>query len=77
YAARHEKLWREDHCYDVMVPLGYNDRQIVPGKGSAIFLHVAKPGYQPTEGCVALAKPDLIEILRDVDESTVLKVLEG
>jgi len=63
FSARHEKLWREEEVYDVIVPLGYNDRPIIPGAGSAIFLHVAKPDYTPTEGCVALALPDLLEVL--------------
>ena len=53
YRASHEKLWREDHVYDLIVPLGYNDHPVIPGKGSAIFLHVARQDYAPTEGCVA------------------------
>lgn len=60
---RHENLWREDHVYDVIVVLGYNDNPPVPGKGSCIFMHVAREGYTPTDGCVALAKEDLLEIL--------------
>ncbi|MBX9634578.1 MAG: L,D-transpeptidase family protein [Magnetospirillum sp.] len=58
-----EKMWREDELYDVVVVLGHNDDPPVPGLGSAIFLHVAKPGWQPTEGCVALALPDLLALL--------------
>ncbi|MCH2547356.1 MAG: L,D-transpeptidase family protein [Alphaproteobacteria bacterium] len=67
FATSHEKLWREDNVYDVIVPLGYNDNPIVAGKGSAIFMHVAKPEYEGTEGCVALALPDLLEILSCID----------
>lgn len=63
FPASHEKLWRDDDVYDVVVPLGYNDSPVVPGKGSAIFMHVARPGYVGTEGCVALALPDLLELL--------------
>ena len=63
YAASHERLWREDHLYDIVVVLGYNDAPPVAGKGSAIFMHVARPGYAPTEGCVALALPDLKAVL--------------
>ena len=59
----HETLWREDHLYDVVVPLGYNDDPVIVGKGSAIFMHIAKPAYAGTEGCVALASADLLEIL--------------
>lgn len=63
HPARCETMWREDGCYDLVVPLGYNDDPPVAGLGSAIFLHVAKPGYSPTEGCVALARDDLLTLL--------------
>ena len=63
FHASHEKLWREDDVYDLIIPLGYNDSPIIPGKGSAIFMHVAKPDYAGTEGCVALARENLLEIL--------------
>jgi L,D-peptidoglycan transpeptidase YkuD (ErfK/YbiS/YcfS/YnhG family) len=53
FAASHEKLWREDRLYDLIVALGYNDAPVVAGRGSAIFLHVAAPARSPTEGCVA------------------------
>jgi len=67
YPHSHERMWREDGVYDVVVPLGYNDAPAIPGKGSAIFLHVAKPDFSDTEGCVALALPDLLEILAKID----------
>ena len=67
YSAHHENLWRDDNLYDVVVPIGYNDNPVEKGKGSAIFLHVARPDYSGTEGCVALALPDLLEVLRGVD----------
>jgi L,D-peptidoglycan transpeptidase YkuD (ErfK/YbiS/YcfS/YnhG family) len=60
-----ERLWRDDHLYDVIVVLGHNDEPPAPGLGSAIFLHLAKDGYAATEGCVALALPDLLALLRD------------
>ena len=59
-----ERLWREDALYDLIVPLGYNDDPIIPGKGSAIFLHVATADYASTEGCVALRKEDLLSVLK-------------
>jgi L,D-peptidoglycan transpeptidase YkuD (ErfK/YbiS/YcfS/YnhG family) len=58
-----ERLWRDDRIYDLIVPLGYNDEPVVPGAGSAIFLHLARPGYEPTLGCVALAAADLMRVL--------------
>ena len=66
YPARHERLWREDQLYDLLVVLGYNDSPPLPGAGSAIFLHVARPDYGPTEGCVALAKNDLRTLLESL-----------
>lgn len=63
FEGHHEQLWLEDGVYDIIVPLGYNDDPPVPDLGSAIFLHVARPDYAPTEGCVALAKKDLLGIL--------------
>jgi L,D-peptidoglycan transpeptidase YkuD (ErfK/YbiS/YcfS/YnhG family) len=60
YPASSEALWREDTIYDVIVVLGFNDAPVVPGAGSAIFLHVARPDFSPTEGCVALAPADLL-----------------
>ncbi len=61
--ARHETLWRPDAVYDVIGVLGWNDAPVVRGLGSAIFLHVARPDYAPTEGCIALALPDLLAAL--------------
>ncbi len=63
YAGRTESLWREDQVYDLVVPLGYNDDPVVPGRGSAIFLHCARPDFAPTEGCVALPAEDLLRYL--------------
>jgi L,D-peptidoglycan transpeptidase YkuD (ErfK/YbiS/YcfS/YnhG family) len=63
HKAGHEHLWRLDHLYDVVVVLGYNDVPVRRGFGSAIFLHVAAPDYAATEGCVAVAVDDLIELL--------------
>ncbi len=56
-------LWRADHLYDLLVVIGFNDDPVVRGRGSAIFLHVARPNYGPTEGCVAIAMADLVELL--------------
>ena len=67
YPASAERLWREDHVYDLLAPLGYNDDPVVPGLGSAIFLHVARPHYVGTEGCIALALEDLLIVLEEAD----------
>ena len=59
----HEVLWRDDHLYDVIGVLGWNDDPVQRGRGSAIFLHLAREGYAPTEGCVALSAADLRALL--------------
>lgn len=74
HTARHEKLWREDNIYDVIVVVGYNDDPPIPGKGSAIFIHVARPELTPTDGCIALAEEDLLEILKTVDQETLISI---
>jgi len=74
YPASAENMWREDHLYDLVAVLGYNDNPVVPGKGSAIFLHVAKPDYSVTQGCVAMARDDLlaaIEQLKAGDQAII------
>jgi L,D-peptidoglycan transpeptidase YkuD (ErfK/YbiS/YcfS/YnhG family) len=63
YPASAERLWRADGLYDIVVVLDCNDRPRVRGRGSAIFMHVAKPGYAPTEGCIALAQAHLLRLL--------------
>lgn len=72
YRAGAERLWRGDDLYDALVVLDYNMRPRVSGRGSAIFLHVARPGLVPTEGCVALAKKDLRILLARVPRGACL-----
>jgi L,D-peptidoglycan transpeptidase YkuD (ErfK/YbiS/YcfS/YnhG family) len=67
----HEKLYRKDNVYDLVVPINYNTNKIVKGKGSAIFLHVAKKNYSPTKGCIALKKKDLILLLKKIKSRKV------
>src|SRR5262249_6003757 len=63
YPASHEELWRRDPVYDLLAVIGYNSGPIVPGAGSAIFLHVARPDFSPTVGCIAVEKPVLLAVL--------------
>ena len=74
FPLRHEKLWREDELYDVIVVLGYNDNPVLPGRGSAIFLHVARPDYSPTEGCVACSREDLLALLSHAKLGDALEI---
>ncbi len=75
FAASFETMWRDDLLYDVVVILGHNDDPPVPGAGSAIFLHVAKPDYSPTAGCVALQPGDLDAVLKTLGPGSILRVL--
>lgn len=70
----HESLWREDGVYDVIVVMGHNDDPVVAGLGSAVFLHVARPDWQPTAGCVALPLDDLLRLLKDCGPGSALTV---
>ena len=74
FPASHERMWRVDSVYDLIVELGYNDDPAVAGRGSAIFLHVARPDYAPTEGCVALAEDDLREVLRRLEGGSTVEI---
>ena len=70
----HERLWREDGVYDLIVPLGYNDAPPIAGRGSAIFLHVARPAYEATEGCVALSLADFLLMLAESGPETRIAI---
>lgn len=74
FDASHEKLWRDDHAYDLIVPLGYNDDPIIPGKGSAIFWHLAQPDWRGTEGCVAVTQEAMLEMLKACSTDTVMVI---
>ena len=74
FPASHEKLWREDHVYDLVVVLGYNDDPVIAGKGSAIFLHLAREDLNPTEGCVACTRDGLLDLLRGASLGDALRV---
>jgi L,D-peptidoglycan transpeptidase YkuD (ErfK/YbiS/YcfS/YnhG family) len=70
----HEELWREDEKYDIIVTLGYNVKPLIPGKGSAIFFHVAPADYPSTQGCVGLVRADLLEVLKYATPETLFCV---
>ena len=74
YASLDERLWREDSLYDLIVVVGFNDSPVVPGKGSAIFLHLARPDYGPTQGCVALSRDDLTEAVAQLERANRLVI---
>ena len=74
YAASAETMYRDDHLYDICVIVGHNDDPPLPGKGSAIFFHLAHDDYRPTQGCVAIAQDDMVSILASCDTSTILNI---
>lgn len=67
-------MWRDDELYDLVLVLGYNDRPRVSGRGSAVFLHLARPDYAPTAGCIALSRPDLLRLLATLRPRTRVRV---
>jgi L,D-peptidoglycan transpeptidase YkuD (ErfK/YbiS/YcfS/YnhG family) len=67
---RHEKLFRNDKIYDLILVLDYNMNPVIKNKGSAIFIHIAKNNYCETKGCIALKKKDLIEIVSKIKRDT-------
>src|SRR5262249_20541808 len=66
HPASHERMWLKSALYDLVVIIGHNDDPIVPGAGSAVFLHVARDDWGPTQGCIAFRKDDLMGILAQV-----------
>jgi L,D-peptidoglycan transpeptidase YkuD (ErfK/YbiS/YcfS/YnhG family) len=70
-----DRLSRSDHLYDLVLVLGYNDRPRVRGRGSAIFVHLARPGYAPTAGCIALSHHDLNMLLTQLRYGTEIAII--
>lgn len=75
YPASAEHLWREDGLYDIVVVLSHNDRPRIRNRGSAVFLHLAREGFTPTAGCVALRRADLVQLLPHLTPRTRLRIL--
>ena len=69
----HEKLYRKDNKYDLLIPIKYNEKKRVLGKGSCIFIHLTK-NYKPTVGCIALKKKDFLIMLRIIKKNTKIKI---
>jgi L,D-peptidoglycan transpeptidase YkuD (ErfK/YbiS/YcfS/YnhG family) len=70
----YEKLYRNDNIYDLIIVLSYNISPTIKNKGSAIFIHIAKDKYLPTQGCIALKKIHLIKILKEIKLNTLIKI---
>jgi L,D-peptidoglycan transpeptidase YkuD (ErfK/YbiS/YcfS/YnhG family) len=74
YPARHERMWRDDALYDIVVIIGHNDDPVVPGAGSAVFMHLARTDGGPTEGCVGLPRGDLLALLAACGPGDALRI---
>lgn len=74
YPASAEAMWRDDEIYDIVVILGHNDDPPIRGLGSAIFLHICRPGYPPTQGCVAIARRHLEDLLDRAQPGDALEI---
>ncbi len=71
----YEKLYKEDNIYDIVLVLNYNMDPVIKNKGSAIFIHITKKNYKKTEGCVAIKKIQLLEIIKKLKNRTKVKIL--
>jgi L,D-peptidoglycan transpeptidase YkuD (ErfK/YbiS/YcfS/YnhG family) len=74
YPGRHERLWREDHVYDVVVVIDFNRAPPRPAFGSAIFLHLARDDFAPTEGCVAVPLAAMRRLLPRMGKRTTIEI---
>ena len=71
--ARHEKLYKNDHSYDLLLVINYNTTKTIPYKGSAIFLHLTS-NYKKTNGCIAVRRKDLYIILKLINKNSKIKI---
>ncbi|MEZ0168883.1 L,D-transpeptidase [Microvirga sp. TS319] len=71
----HEAMWRDDHLYDVVIDIAWNRGPIVRGRGSAIFLHLARQGFRPTEGCVAVEPRMIRRLLERIGPKTRIEIV--
>lgn len=76
FAKSHEELMRKDGLYDIVLVMDWNVTARARGRGSAIFFHLIRPGYEPTAGCVAVARRDMLRLLPHIDGRTTVRVLK-
>ena len=70
----YEQLFKKENIYDIILVLNFNMNPVKKDKGSAIFIHVAKKNYEKTQGCIAVKKPDLLKILKEIKVKTKVKI---
>jgi L,D-peptidoglycan transpeptidase YkuD (ErfK/YbiS/YcfS/YnhG family) len=69
-----DRLQRNDHLYDYVIEIDHNNRPRISGRGSAVFLHLARPGYAPTAGCVAMTQPAMLRLLARIGPRTKIVI---
>lgn len=69
-----DAMWRDDHLYDLVIEIGHNDAPVIKGRGSAVFLHLARDNYAPTQGCVALSRTDMLRLLPRLGPDMFLRI---
>ena len=70
----HEKLYKKENIYDIILVIDYNMNPVKKNKGSAIFIHIAKKNYKKTEGCIAIKKKEFLKILKVIKPNTKIKI---
>ena len=73
----YERLFRMENIYDLIIVLNYNMNPVIKNKGSAIFIHIAKKRFQPTEGCIAISKKNLLYLIRNISKNTKIKIIKN
>jgi L,D-peptidoglycan transpeptidase YkuD (ErfK/YbiS/YcfS/YnhG family) len=76
YDASHEKLWREDGAYDIILVISHNDSPPITGLGSAVFIHIAQADDRQTLGCVALTPDVMVKLMPHLKAGGVVSIQE-
>jgi L,D-peptidoglycan transpeptidase YkuD (ErfK/YbiS/YcfS/YnhG family) len=73
----YERLFRKENIYDLIIVLNYNMKPVIKNKGSAIFIHIAKKRFQPTKGCIAISKKNLLYLIKNISKNTKIKIIKS
>ena len=69
-----ERLYKKNNTYDIILVLNFNINPTIKNKGSAIFIHVATKNYKKTEGCIAVNKKDLRQMVEKISKKTIVNI---
>jgi L,D-peptidoglycan transpeptidase YkuD (ErfK/YbiS/YcfS/YnhG family) len=73
--AKDDRLWRDDHLYDVIVEIDHNTKPRIASRGSAVFIHLARAGLSPTAGCIAMPLNDLRRLVARLKKNSVIRIV--